>query len=143
MGVYVDKVFGYVVDIKEEWDKLLGNDEDDLIRDRWDGFIDEGDNSQFEYPELFKLYTELKKPVAITLVNDGMNGDYTKLVYVIGFVRDSVENERELLDPLNKELAQVKVDDSILTALKTVYLEIFNCELDTNRVHLELFNYFH
>lgn len=143
MGVYVDKIVGYAVDVKEEWDKLLENDEDDLIRDRWDGFIDEGDNSQFKYPELFKLYTELKKPVAITLVNDGMNGDYTKLVYVIGFARDSVENERELLDPLNKELAQVKVDDSILTALKTVYLEIFNCELDTNRVHLELFNYFH
>lgn len=148
MGVYVDKVFGYTVDIQEEWEKLLENDKDNLIRDRWGGFLDDNDNSKFQYPERFVLYYELNsaklsKPTLVTLVDDGMSGQYTKLVYILGFVRDSVENETAILDPLNEELAQVKADNSILDTLGTIYFEIFNCVLDTDRVHLELFNHFH
>ena len=87
MSVTCDKFIGYSLDISREWDRLKETADDDMI-DLWSGRFDENDdssrlNKEFSFVGFYgnRIYGGLKGKV--TLLDDGMSGEFTKLFYNI------------------------------------------------------------
>lgn len=129
MGVRVDKYLGYVVDIQKEWDKLL-----DEQQDYWSC-------SKEKESEIFKpYYTHGDFKGKITILYDGMSGEYTKLIYVLDCCADTCDDDEDIVKTVNKQLENVEVPNEIRQKLRNMYKEIFNIEHITDfKVQLEYF----
>lgn len=124
MSVYCDKVFGYVIDVSEEFEKS----DRDLV-DKW---LDYNENNKDLYNKLgFKAYWGFgQKPISsgdITLIYDGMSGQYCKLVLVKEYVykSDCEEQDEEIVTSINEELSRLEVESEIKDKLYKAYVEIF------------------
>lgn len=129
MGVNVAKYIGYVVDIQKEWDKLL-----DEQQDIWSC-------STSKETEVFKpYYTHGDFKGKITVIYDGMNGEYTKLIYVIDYCTDTSDEDESLVREVSKHLSSVEVPSDIRQKLREVYKEIFGVQHITEfKVQMEYF----
>jgi hypothetical protein len=139
MGVDVDKYFGYVIDITEQTSKLKSIGEDDF----WEKYMD-GENLSQELIDLGYVADSYPKyPTAndITLIYDGMSGNYCKLIYIVTVERDSYDYS-ETNEELNKVLANVPVQDDIKEKMWEAYRLIFGDRLCPN-IKAEQFSHFH
>jgi len=126
MGVYVDRITGYRMDVTKEFDE---NDEERL----WDKYIDENflmKNSNKKLSEAgFIPYHNTPRPGKdnITLVYDGMCGDYVWLVYIqdVDYYSDDQSDENKLV---NDALKMVPVPDDVKKRMRECYKEIFKNE---------------
>ncbi|MBO5389412.1 MAG: hypothetical protein J6A59_15015 [Lachnospiraceae bacterium] len=119
MGVYCDKVIGYSLDITEEWDKLSED-----VKDKW---LEEN-NSKLNYISYYDRNESLKDYV--TVIYDGMNGDYCKIVYVICCSKNAEEeNDDELVDCINSLLKESPVPFSVKQDIRNVYKELLGRDL--------------
>lgn len=129
MGVRVDKYLGYVVDIQKEWDKLL-----DEQQDYWSC-------SKEKESEIFKpYYTHGDFKGKITILYDGMSGEYIKLIYILDYCTDTSDDDESIVKTVNKQLENAEVPNEIKQKLRNMYKEIFNVEHITDfKVQLEYF----
>lgn len=129
MGVTTSKYLGYVVDIQKEWDKLL-----DEQQDFW-SLSKENDT------ETFKPYYVTGNPEGrITIVYDGMNGEYTKLIYVIAYCRGVSDDDEKMVEKINENLADAVVPMDVRYKLREIYKQIFKVDHITDfEVHMEYF----
>lgn len=129
MGVNVAKYIGYVVDIQKEWDKLL-----DEQQDIWSC-------STSKETDTFKpYYTHGDFKDKITVIYDGMSGEYTKLIYVVDYCTDTSDEDESIVKEVNKHLSSVEVPSEIRQKLREVYKEIFGVEHITEfKVQMEYF----
>ena len=119
MGVYCDKVIGYSLDITEEWNKLSED-----VKDKW---LEEN-NSKLNYISYYDRNESLKDYV--TVIYDGMNGDYCKIVYVICYSKNAEEeNDDELVDCINSLLKESPVPFSVKQDIRNVYKELLGRDL--------------
>lgn len=127
MGVRVDKYLGYVVDIQKEWDKLL-----DEQQDYWSC-------SKEKESEIFKpYYTHGDFKGKITILYDGMSGEYTKLIYILDYCTDTSDDDESIVKTVSKQLENVEVPNEIRQKLREVYKEIFGIEYVTEfKVQME------
>lgn len=129
MGVRVDKYLGYVVDIQEAWKKLSDND-----HDKW---LEDGDT---ELDNFSPYYGREDVTGKITILNDGMNGEYTKLIFVLDRCPDTDDSDEDIVQSVNKIINNTEVPDYIMKPLREVYRKVFNVEHVTElKVQLEYF----
>ena len=118
MSIYCDKIVGYGLDIKNEWDLI-----DDDTRDRW--LTNDYENIVFKAFDSAKNSTEY-----LTIVDDGLSGEYTKLVYVTAIERNSYEEENSIDKGINELLYTSEVPFGVKQKVKAAYREIFGKELN-------------
>lgn len=133
MSVDITKVIGYVIDVEPEWRKLhneLTSSNWDSINDRWLGDFSKSEQAMNDYESLdFIAYYNRSKfndtEGKITLIDDGMSGTYTKLVYPKLIVEYADEEDEEVVRTLNEFLNKSEVPKEIFKKLYKVYKEIF------------------
>lgn len=136
MGVRVDKYIGYVVDIKEEWNKLPIDQ-----RDTW-LFSDKKKTDIFV--PYYSGWGNINLLNKVTIIDDGMNGHYTKLVYVLDYCEDTYGDDERLVDTINKHLGTIQVPHEIEEMLLSIYKGILGDKNINNfKVKLEHFIYWH
>lgn len=127
MGVRVDKYLGYVVNIQDEWNKLTEEE-----RDLW---------LDTKHTDTFKAYYlsgDCKDK--ITVIYDGMSGQYTKLVYVVEYFSATCDDDEKIVGVVNKYLGSAEVPNEIRQKLREVYKEIFSLDYVTDfKVQLQYF----
>lgn len=129
MGVRVDKYLGYVVDIQKEWGELTIDYQDLYLC------------NEEKRTDTFKpYYAKGNCKDKITVLYDGMSGEYTKLLYVLDYCTDTSDEDESIVKTVNKQLENVEVPSEIRQKLRNMYKEIFNVEHVTDfKVQLEYF----
>lgn len=143
MSVYCDKVFGYAIDVSEEFEKA----DRDLI-DKW---LDYDEKNKELYNKLgFKTYYGgWQKPISsgdIVLIYDGMSGEYCKLVLIKEYVykSDCEEQDEEIVTSINEELQKIEIDTNIKGKLQLAYENIFNSDENImDKIKLEYLIHWH
>lgn len=135
MGVNVNRFIGYTLDVTDEF--IKASKEDEKIYDKW---IDNCHNNDSEYKDYlkrirFKSYYDSDLENNITLLYDGLNGEYAKLIYVIAASKwsDCDDMEENIINAINKLLAESKIGIPLIDHFKTVYKELFNKELTNTK----------
>lgn len=139
MGVYTDKIVGYMVDVTEEYNQIR----DDSI---WDNYIDDSNEKELQKELIeagFKCYYSNQKPTKdnIMLIYDGMSGKYAKLIYIKSIEYYS-NDESDANDIINEALKTVPVPNEIKDRLEMVYSTIFNSNKKIE-VYLQEFIHWH
>jgi len=135
MGVYVDKYFGYFMDVTEEYNKS---------KQLWDDYYD----GKMDNPELIALkvvpyYSDIKqKEDDITLLYDGMCGEYSKLV-LIKTVEKYSDDESEPNERANDMLKLVPIPPEIKERMEKVYKIVFGESQNCPTIYLMQFAHFH
>lgn len=136
MGVYADKYFGYFMNVLDDY--LKGED-------MWDKFIDSDGIISEELKELrfVPYYARPKHGEGdITLLYDGMCGNYAKLVFVqtVEFYSadDSYTNEK-----VNEILKSSPVPTEVREQMEKVYDLIFGKPKEYPPIYLKQFTFFH
>lgn len=118
MGVSCDRIVGFSLDINKEWEGVSEVGHEKLHNTVMDELNYVGYNSGQDVK--FK----------ITLLYDGMNGEYCKLVYVNSISKDGYENDsEEIIAGINEMLSTAEVPYSVIKHIKRVYKTFFNKEL--------------
>lgn len=133
MSVNTTKVIGYVIEVEPEWRKLhnqLTESNWDSVNDRWLGDFNKSEQAMKDYELLgFIAYYNRNKfndtEGKITLLDDGMSGSYTRLVYPQLIVEYADEEDEEVVQALNEFLSKSEVPKEIFQKLYKVYKEIF------------------
>ena len=133
MGVRCDKIVGFSLDITEEWNGLSETKREKIL---------DIELPDFEYVG-FSLRADIKNK--LTIIYDGMNGDYCKLVYVLRDNRDECDDELpEILEAINEVMKESPVSFSVTRKIKQLYRELFGYELNkSSRIRAEYINHFH
>ena len=83
MGIYLDKYFGYMLDVTEEYSKLCDENDDDILFDKYISCKLEQLDDNLKELGFVPYYFERKhREGDIVLIDDGMCGEYSKIVYV-------------------------------------------------------------
>lgn len=143
MGVYLDKFFGFMLDVTEEYEKSLNENDDDIIFEKFISCNMEEINKDLKDLNYVPYYNGKKKPEKndITLITDGMCGEYYKIIFINNFENycsDEYDSEEE-----NKYLQTIPVPNDIVEKITNVYNIIFgktNKQLD---IKLMKFNHYH
>lgn len=118
MGINVNKYIGYSIDVLDEYSQL-----DDNIRDNWNS----GYSEELKFKGYYSRQGSLKG--YITLLYDGMSGDYCKLMYVEDYTVDCSDDDSDMIDTINAKISNTVVPDDIQKILKDVYRYITRKEL--------------
>lgn len=113
MGVNIYKYIGYTVDILDDYLKL-----DDKTID----IIDKEYSEDLRFKGYYGRHGSLKG--YITLLYDGMNGDYCKLIYVEDYIADCSDDDCDLLDTINNKIKHTEIPDDIIMLLRNAYKHI-------------------
>lgn len=119
MGIYCDKIKGFTVDLTDEEAKLVGSD-----------FIHESEYSWWRNKDHKKTY----------IVDDGMSGEYTRIVFAerISYDVDYFEDDETFF-----VLQQKEITDEIYNSLNELYKLITNKDLDKSRIVYALWYHYH
>lgn len=127
MSVNCDKFIGYSIDILEEWSKL-----DSSIQEKWSKDIKQENKEEFDKAGFTPYYSEQSSlKDTVTILYDGMSGQYCKLVYVIDYeAYAEEENNENIVNTINNLLLHSPVPFSIKKNIKKIYKSIFNKDLN-------------
>lgn len=137
MSVSFTKYLGYCIDIHQEYEALKENNED----------VEELLETQENIPQVlsqlgFVGYYGYNKPNKndITLLDDGMGGEYTYLMYIIDVNYDAYyyDEDDNIDKSINEILANIPVPETVANSLKKVYQEIFQKDT-TKNIQLQTF----
>lgn len=135
MSVHADKYLGYVIDIQKEWNKLS-----DVQVDKWL-------TSEEKITDVFQpYYCNGKIKDKITVLDDGMNCEYTKLVYIVDYCTcvDAYDEDEAMVNSINKYLNKVNIPNEILQKLMNTYKEIFGIKpIEDIKIQMEYFIHWH
>lgn len=143
MSVYCDKIVGYTLDVTKDFENAN--------RESIDKWLDYCENNKDLYSKLsFKTYWGFgQKQISsgdITLIYDGMSGQYCKLVLIEEYVykSDCEEQDDGIVVAINEKLNQVEIDSNIKEKLQLAYESIFgNNENIIDKIKLEYFIHWH
>lgn len=131
MGVYCDKVVGYMVDVKKEWDRVraeLKNSPEramvQIFDERWLDSLDKDLELDFITYSGLNINRDIESNI-VTLLYDGMDEEYTYLVYILKVERYSDDEEQDMADCINGLLESVEVPPEIKRKIEEVYREMF------------------
>lgn len=133
MGVRCDKIVGFSLDITDEWAGLNEVKKNKVL--------------DIELPDFgyvgFNINADIKNK--LTIIYDGISGEYCKLVYVLRDNREENSEElQEILDAINEVMKESPVSFSVTRKIKQFYRELFGYELNkSSRIHAEYINHFH
>ena len=127
MSVYCDKFVCYSIDIMNEWESLTEKQQDFWSSNWSNNQIEEHEKINF-IPYYNKIGALTNK---ITILYDGMSGEYCKLIYVVDYERDANEEDCDnIVKSINSLLNESPVPFSIKQNMKEVYKAIFGKDLN-------------
>lgn len=122
MSVYCDKILGYMIDITEEFNSLSSD-----LQDKWISYNEEIEE-QYKKLNFIPYYSDITPSSGeMIIINDGMSGNYTKLVLIIDYIykSESEEHDEDLVNSINRELAKLKINKAIKEKFEEAYNIIF------------------
>ena len=122
MGMRCDKIVGYGIDIQEPWEELR-----EELQDKW--MDADMENLNFKGYNIYKGEND-----TLTIIYDGLSGEYCKLMYITAYEKNSYEEETNIDTGINKILSTAEVPFSVKQKVKELYKEIF--KKDLNRTSL-------
>lgn len=132
MGVYVDKIVGYIADVTKEFEEIG----DEVFSDNFEHALSK------ELADLgYKAYYSKERPGEndIILIYDGMMGAYAKLIFIKSIEYYS-SDETEPSPFINEALKMIEVPTEIREKMQGVYSNIFKRDNPID-VHLQQFSY--
>lgn len=107
MSVYTDKIFGWTLDMKD----VLGASYPRFV-EMYKGDEDGNDALVDRFPEL-ATYGRGMSEDRVYVIEDGMNGEYFRIVHIVAMVQDTGDDDMEATgyqDKLNRYLNDIKPD---------------------------------
>lgn len=143
MGVYLDKYFGYMLDVTEEYDKLCDENDDDILFENFISCNFDKLNKDLQELNFVPYYSVSRKHRQndITMIYDGMCGEYCKLIFINQFERYC--NDESDVNMENKFLKTIAVPDDIRGKLTKVYEIIFGKTDKQLNIQLMKLNHYH
>lgn len=142
MSVSCTEYLAYMIDVTDEYDEL-----DKEIFEKWHSDFKGTHKEEFNKFNFAPVYggREYNVKGKITLLYDGLNGEYCKLMHVIEYGDcEYGEENTDLIDKLNVFLALGNVEPSVdvKNNIANVYKEIFGKDLDSkDRIILQYFKH--
>ena len=121
MSVYCDEIVGYSLDIQKEF--IENKDElQHLLEAKQDKFNEIG----------FENYDSMNSLIdKVSILYDGMSGEYTKLIYILDYEKNTSEIEStHTIKTVNELLSTSAVPFSVKQKIKRVYKELFGKDLN-------------
>jgi len=127
VSVYCDKFVCYSIDIMSDWESLTDEQKDFWLSNWSNAEIVKHKKINF-IPYYNKIGALNNK---VTIIYDGMNGDYCKLAYIIDYEKDANEEDCDtIVDSINTLLNDSPVPFSVKQSIKEAYKEIFEKDLN-------------
>lgn len=134
MGVYLDKYFGYMLDVTDEFNDEL-----------WNKYVDSSTSDLCENLKeinFIPYYSREKQKVNdITLVYDGIDGDYCKLIFIKQI--DRYCDDEFDVSVENEFLKTLPIPCDVRKKLTKVYEIIFGKPNKKLEIHLMKLNHYH
>ncbi|MNL91089.1 hypothetical protein D3C81_08170 [compost metagenome] len=133
MSITVSKVLGYCIDIQDFIDSYANSVSiDTIVQEKKEFLRDLGFNTT--------NYISKVKAEDIIILEDGLSGEYSKLIYVLSVVEDSeddVYKNEQITKVINKHLSDIRCPKDIRHKLDSVMKILFNYTGE-NKIILEL-----
>lgn len=127
MGVTCDKFIGYSMDIKDEWENARKRAEkegrEDEYDDLWCGF-GLPKNKRLKELRFIPFYAiDRANPIngCLTIIDDGMCGEYTKIFYIEFLERDANEDSGGAVAFINQKLSMNVVPKEVEERMRKIY----------------------
>lgn len=142
MGIYLDKYFGYMLDVTEEYSKLCDENDDDILFDKYISCKLEQLDDNLKELGFVPYYFERKhREGDIVLIDDGMCGEYSKIVYVKQ--AEKYCNDESDVSIENEFFKILPIPDDIRNKILSVYEIIFGKPNKDLEIHLMKLNHYH